>query len=91
MITVEVEALAADLPTFLRKAASGETILIESENRPLAELHPPAGVQPESVNLISEDLEPGIHDTVLLSEAALAVDWNRPEEDEAWAYLQPAQ
>jgi len=26
----------------------------------------------------------------LLSEAALAEDWLRPEEDEAWAYLQPA-
>jgi len=24
----------------------------------------------------------------LLSEAALAEDWNRPEEDVAWAYLQ---
>jgi hypothetical protein len=25
----------------------------------------------------------------LLSEAAFAVDWNRPEEDEAWSHLQP--
>jgi hypothetical protein len=25
----------------------------------------------------------------LLSEAALAEDWNRAEEDEAWAHLQP--
>jgi hypothetical protein len=24
----------------------------------------------------------------LLSEPALAEDWNRPEEDEAWSYLQ---
>lgn len=24
----------------------------------------------------------------LLSEAALATDWNRPEEDEAWSHLQ---
>jgi len=31
------------------------------------------------------------NDTGLLSEAALAVDWNRPEEDEAWAYLQSAK
>ena len=30
-------------------------------------------------------------DTTLLSEAALAEDWSRPEEDEAWAYLQPAR
>jgi len=26
---------------------------------------------------------------LLLSERALAEDWLRPEEDEAWAYLQP--
>lgn len=25
------------------------------------------------------------HEPALLSEQALAVDWNRPEEDEAWA------
>jgi hypothetical protein len=27
--------------------------------------------------------------TALLSEAALAEDWNRSEEDAAWAHLQP--
>ncbi len=30
-------------------------------------------------------------ETALLSEAALAADWNRSEEDEAWSHLQPAQ
>lgn len=29
--------------------------------------------------------------TALLSEAALSADWNRPEEDAAWAHLQPEQ
>ena len=29
--------------------------------------------------------------TALLSEQALAVDWNRPEEDEAWGHLQRAR
>ena len=29
-----------------------------------------------------------INETALLSEAALATDWNRPEEDEAWAKFQ---
>ena len=28
-----------------------------------------------------------IHETMLLSEAALSKDWNTPEEDEAWALL----
>lgn len=34
--------------------------------------------------------EPHINATALLSEAALAEDWNRPEEDAAWSHLQPA-
>ena len=33
------------------------------------------------------DEEPA-HETTLLSEPALAKDWNRPEEDAAWSYLQ---
>ena len=28
------------------------------------------------------------HETALLSEASLAEDWNRPEEDAAWSHLQ---
>ncbi len=28
-------------------------------------------------------------DAALLSQPALAQDWDRPEEDEAWAHLQP--
>ncbi len=36
---------------------------------------------------------PAVHatETALLSEAALAEDWNRPEEDAAWAHLQQAR
>jgi len=33
------------------------------------------------------DEEPA--ETALLSEAALAEDWSRPEEDDAWSHLQP--
>ncbi len=32
-----------------------------------------------------------ISETALLSEPALAEDWNRPEEDAAWSHLQPVQ
>jgi hypothetical protein len=32
---------------------------------------------------------PTVYDAALLSEAALAEDWSRPEEDTAWAHLQP--
>jgi hypothetical protein len=34
---------------------------------------------------------PSSSDAALLSEAALADDWNRPEEDAAWAHLQPGK
>ncbi len=37
------------------------------------------------VTLLDED-DPA--ETALLSEPALAADWNRKEEDEAWAHLQ---
>ena len=30
-------------------------------------------------------------ETALLSEKVLAEDWNRPEEDEAWAHFQNGQ
>jgi hypothetical protein len=30
-------------------------------------------------------------ETAFLSEPALAEDWNRPEEDKAWAHLQPGK
>ena len=32
-----------------------------------------------------------IPETALISEPALARDWNRPEEDEAWSHLQRVQ
>ena len=40
------------------------------------------------VTLLEDESIP--NETALLSETALA-DWNRPEEDEAWAHLQPAK
>ncbi len=32
-----------------------------------------------------------VNETALLSERALAEDWNRPEEDAAWSHLQLAR
>lgn len=32
-----------------------------------------------------------VNEETLLSEAALAEDWDRPDEDETWQYLQEAQ
>lgn len=36
-------------------------------------------------------LTPPANEESLLSESALAEDWLRPEEDSAWAYLQPVR
>ncbi|MEM1116281.1 MAG: hypothetical protein AAF845_11715 [Bacteroidota bacterium] len=43
------------------------------------------------VTLLGEDdarAENAASETALLSEASLAEDWNRDEEDDAWAHLQ---
>ena len=46
---------------------------------------------PESRRALVSILEEpvlGTSETALLSEPSLAEDWNRPEEEEAWSYLQ---
>ena len=43
------------------------------------------------VTILDEEPAGSVSETALLSEASLAEDWNRPEEDEAWSYLQPAR
>jgi len=47
--------------------------------------------RPALVTILDEEALGGIAETALLSEAALAKDWSRPEEDEAWSYLQQAR
>lgn len=43
------------------------------------------------VTILEEGPARNPSESALLSEAALAEDWNRPEEDEAWSDLRPAQ
>ncbi len=43
------------------------------------------------VTILEELPVTSIPATALLSEAALAEDWNRPEEDAAWSHLQSDQ
>ena len=43
------------------------------------------GTDDDSVGKVADESQ-----TALLSERALAEDWNRPEEDAAWSHLQPA-
>lgn len=40
------------------------------------------------VTILEEEPTTEVTETALLSEQALAEDWNRPEEDEAWSHLQ---
>jgi hypothetical protein len=40
------------------------------------------------VTILEYELPDNILETALLSEPALAEDWNRPEEDAAWSHLQ---
>jgi hypothetical protein len=49
-----------------------------------------AGARRVLVTILEEEPGASMHDTALLSEAALAEDWNRPEEDAAWSHLQQA-
>ena len=43
------------------------------------------------VIILDEATTEAVHETALLSEVALAEDWDRPEEDAAWSYLQAAK
>lgn len=42
----------------------------------------------KGILLILEDQPVGESETTLLSESVLSEDWNRPEEEAAWAVLQ---
>lgn len=41
------------------------------------------------VTILEDAPVQSVNETTLLSELALAKDWNRPEEDVAWSHLQP--
>lgn len=60
----------------------GQVRLLEIVNLPSAR---------RALVTILEDEPAGISETALLAEAALAEDWNRPEEDAAWSHLQRAR
>jgi hypothetical protein len=40
------------------------------------------------VTILEDVADEGVDETALLSERALAVDWDRPEEEAAWLHLQ---
>jgi hypothetical protein len=65
-----------------------EALIDEEGNVKLLEPVRPTSARRALVTILEE--EP-VAETALLCEAALAEDWNRPEEDEAWAHLQSAR
>ena len=62
---------------------NGQVRLLESINLPAA--------RRALVTILEEEPATNIAETALLSESALAEDWNKPEEDAAWSHLQRAQ
>ena len=61
----------------------GKVSLLESIRLP--------AVRRALVTILEEAPPNSVSETALLSEVALAKDWNRPEEDAAWSYLQSAR
>ncbi len=68
------------------------THTIEVEIDSFGKIHPvnPVSELPQGRALLTWQTS-AEYETMLLSEAALAVDWLRPEEDAAWAHLQPGK
>jgi len=67
-----------------------EAIIDEEGNVRLLELVRPGGSRRALVTILEESPSEAV-ESVLLSEPALAEDWNRAEEDEAWSHLQQVQ
>lgn len=65
-----------------------EAVIDEDGNVRLLEPVHPSKARRALVTILDEQPVARVSETALLSEAALAQDWNRPEEDEAWAHLQ---
>jgi hypothetical protein len=65
-----------------------EAIIVEKGQVSLLEAVRPSSARRALVTILEE--EP-VAVTALLSETVLSEDWDRPEEDAAWAHLQPAR
>jgi len=65
-----------------------EAVIDEQGNVRLLEAIRPGVPRRALVTILDEHPVTQAPETALLSETALAEDWNRPEEDEAWSHLQ---
>ena len=68
-----------------------EAVIDEQGNvRLLEPVHLPSARR-ALITILEDRTAAGISEGALLSEAVLAEDWNRPEEDEAWSHLSQAR
>jgi mRNA interferase MazF len=67
-----------------------EAVIDERGNVRLLEPVRPGGVRRAPVTILEERPTDHPAEIALLSEPALAEDWDRPEEDQAWKHLQDA-
>jgi len=65
-----------------------EAVIDEQGNVRLLESVRLLAVRRAFVTILEEEPVISVPETALLSEPALAEDWNRPEEDAAWSHLQ---
>ncbi len=68
-----------------------EAIIDEQGNVRLLEPVQLASARRALVTILEDPPTISSEETALLSESALAKDWNRPEEDVAWSHLQQEQ
>jgi hypothetical protein len=68
-----------------------EAVIDEDGNVRLLEAVRPSTARRALVTILEESPATSVSESALLSEEALAQDWNRPEEDEAWSHIQPEQ
>ena len=66
-----------------------QAVIDEKGNVKVLQPVPIEGSRKALIVILDEPVLP-VAETALLSETALAEDWNRPEEDEAWSYLKRA-
>ena len=67
-----------------------EAVIDEHGNVRLLETVEIAGARRALVTILEDEPAASVPESALLSERALAEDWNKPEEDAAWSHLQPA-
>jgi hypothetical protein len=66
-----------------------EAVIDEEGNVRLLESVRLSAARRALVTILEQEPVAIVSETALLSELALAEDWNRPEEDAAWSHLQP--